>query len=86
MNEADWQALPVEWINIDLCTYPAHDISYAHVRKLGHANREKELLEPIRVEQLITGHYYVHDGRHRVFRHYLDGLPEIAARVVRHCH
>lgn len=55
-------------------------LSFRHIRDLlDHPDKS-----PIWVEQVISGHYFVHNGRHRVMRAFLDGRETINAKVLRH--
>lgn len=81
--EALWAGITPEPITVDqkiVWADMSHPISYRHIRDMiEHPNNE-----PIRVEQLMSGHYFVHDGRHRVMRAFLDGKETINAKVLRH--
>jgi hypothetical protein len=78
-DEAFWVALPTTEIPIDRLVWDQKGISYPHIRALAHNPNP----EPIRVERLYDGRYFIHNGRHRAHRAMLDGETMIQAKVRR---
>lgn len=65
-------------IPLDLLVWPCHDIDPDHLCLTDDPS--VPLSDgPIDVERLRDGHYFVHDGRHRVIRAKLRGESEIDA-------
>lgn len=74
----DWAALPIQHIPLDTLVWPCHDIDPAHT----HPAPDAELSAgPIRVQRLLDGSHFIHDGRHRAIRAQLDGAATIPAYV-----
>lgn len=76
-DEAFWVALPTVEIPIDRLVWDSYHISYQHIRALVHTPNP----EPIRVEKLYDGRFFIHNGRHRAYRAMLDGQETIQAKV-----
>jgi hypothetical protein len=77
----DWTNRPVTAVPLHLLVWPCHDIDPGHVHPQPGTVTSTG---PIHVEQLIDGHYFIHDGRHRAIRAGLNGEATIPARVLRH--
>lgn len=74
----DWHTRPLALIPLGLIVFPCHDLDPHHV----HPHDDRPLTSgPIHVEQLLDGHYYVHDGRHRTLRAIHNGHQHIWARI-----
>lgn len=69
------------WVDVNTLVWPCHDIDPAHIHP---TPATKLTVGPIRVEQLATGHYFVHDGRHRVIRAKLAGRHYLQAELIGH--
>lgn len=78
-DESYWAELPEELIPVDRLVWDKNHMSMPHIRALLHTPNP----EPIRVEQLYDGRYFIHNGRHRAHRALLDGADTIAAKVHR---
>jgi hypothetical protein len=82
MSREDWLALPIEQVKIEDLVWLDHDMD---VPRFIRENGWTMNFPPIWVEQLVDGHYFVHDGRHRIMReHIRNRVGLIAARVVHH--
>lgn len=80
MTEPDWSTLPISMVEVARCVFPCHDLDPAH----HHPDDGRTLTAgPIRLERLVDGSLFVHDGRHRLIRAEAAGERLIAARVWR---
>jgi hypothetical protein len=77
MDMDDFLSFPLQWIDIKDCVWPDHDLNKDH---LGEPERRRDNdNDPIFVEQLVTGHWFIHDGRHRLLRARARGEHQIQA-------
>jgi len=72
--------LPIRLVSLHDLRWGDNGISKDH---LGEPERRREIDdEPIWVEQLVSGHLFVHDGRHRCLRAIARGEHEIYAHAL----
>lgn len=80
MMAIDFNTLPVRWVSIKDLRWDGDFISKDH---LSEPERRREIDdEPIHVEMLSTGHWYIHNGRHRTLRAKARGEYEIRAHAL----
>jgi hypothetical protein len=73
----EFTTYPLLWIDIKDCVWPDHDLCEEH---LAEPERRRENDDfPIYVEQLVTGDWFIHDGRHRLLRARARGEYQIQA-------
>ena len=73
-----WHWVPTVTVPVDMLTWPCHDLDPGHMHEDG-----QDLTDgPILVERLVSGHYFIHDGRHRAIRAQRAGEPFIKAKVI----
>lgn len=65
-----------------MLVFPCHGIM---LEELEEPERKRAIDDiPINVEELITGHYFIHDGRHRTLRAIARRDIEMVAYVLLH--
>ena len=77
MTEEEWDALPTVPVPVGELVFTLQNIDPASIWPLCGARAT----EPIRVERLNTGQYFIHNGRHRAIRAQLEHKLTIEAKV-----